>query len=164
MIRVRAARPAEALELSDLALRSKAHWGYAEVFLEACRAELTIGRDDIEREVVAVLDDDGAMRGFYLLRAQADGDDDSPSSGELDFFYLDPALIGAGHGRRLWHHMVVSAHQRGYKHIDIHSDPHAEGFYRAMGAQRVGEVESGSIEGRLLPLLRFDLEEGDPGV
>jgi len=156
MIRVRAARPAEALELSDLALRSKAHWGYAEVFLEACRAELTIGRDDIEREVVAVLEDDRTVLGLYVLRAKGDGGDDSPSSGELDFFYLDPASIGAGHGRRLWRHMVASARHRGYQHVYIHSDPHAEGFYRAMGAHRVGEVESGSIEGRLLPLLRFD--------
>ena len=38
------------------------------------------------------------------------------------------------------------------------SDPFAEGFYRAMGAVRVGDVPSGSIPHRNLPVLRFDLE------
>ena len=34
----------------------------------------------------------------------------------------------------------------------IHSDPHAEGFHVAMG-----EVPSGSVAGRVLPLLRIAL-------
>ena len=38
---LRAARPEEAAAISALALRSKAHWGYDEAFLAACRAELT---------------------------------------------------------------------------------------------------------------------------
>src|SRR5262245_20710052 len=34
--------------LSDLALRSKAYWGYEPRFLAACRAELTVHAGDIE--------------------------------------------------------------------------------------------------------------------
>ena len=42
--------------------------------------------------------------------------------------------------------------------MEIESDPNAEGFYKRMGATRVGEVAA-EIEGekRVLPLLRFDL-------
>ncbi|TCT06419.1 hypothetical protein EDC22_1111 [Tepidamorphus gemmatus] len=35
----------------------------------------------------------------------------------------------------------------------VDSDPFAEGFYLAMGAQRVGEAPSGAIAGRMLPRL-----------
>jgi len=36
----------------------------------------------------------------------------------------------------------------------IDADPNAEGFYLKMGAERVGESPSGSIPGRMLPLLQ----------
>ena len=39
---IRPARSGEAKALSDLALRSKAHWGYDAAFMAACRAELTV--------------------------------------------------------------------------------------------------------------------------
>lgn len=75
----------------------------------------------------------------------------------LDFFYLDPACIGLGYGRLLWRHAVAAARRHGHRRILIPSDPHAEGFYRAKGAHRIGEVPSGSIPGRFLPLMRFDV-------
>ena len=86
---------------------------------------------------------------------------EAPRHGILEHLYVDPAALGAGHGRRLWCHMVASARACGYKQVTIHSDPHAEGFYRTMGARRIGDVASGSIEGRRLPLMRFEVEEGE---
>jgi GNAT superfamily N-acetyltransferase len=173
-VSIRRARPSEARTLSDLALRSKAHWGYDDAFLEACRRELTVRPDRIEHDVVAVLETPGGIEGFYLLQAELDAAPDTSgrsvigagSEGaaktvpraELELFYVDPASIGAGHGRRLWRHAVSAAREHGCRRIFIHSDPHAEGFYRAMGARHVGEVASGSIEGRLLPLMQFDLD------
>lgn len=155
---IRPARPCEAALLTRLAMSSKAHWGYDEAFLRTCRDELTVGRDDIERHTVAVLEDCGVVRGFYVLRSgDSAGGSGTPRRGVLEFLYVDPVAIGAGHGRRLWRDMVVSARQRGYKEVVIHSDPHAEGFYRAMGARRVGEVASGSVPGRRLPLMNFDI-------
>ena len=38
-------------------------------------------------------------------------------------------------------------------HLEVDSDPHAEGFYRAMGMRRRGQASSGSIPGRMLPHL-----------
>lgn len=45
----------------------------------------------------------------------------------------------------------------GLSSLLIDADPNAEGFYLRMGAERVGEVPSGSISGRMLPLLRYGL-------
>jgi hypothetical protein len=43
----------------------------------------------------------------------------------------------------------------------LQSDPHAEGFYLAMGAQRIGQSESTVTPGRMLPLLRLVLDGGE---
>ena len=162
-ILIRAALPEEATALSELALRSKAHWGYDDAFLAACRRELTVSRARIERDVAAVLEKDGVAQGFYLLRAEGGSATGACHQAELELFFLDPSSIGEGNGRRLWLHAVASAREYGYRRIIIHSDPHAEGFYLAMGARRVGEVASGSVEGRSLPLMQLDLDGGEKG-
>ena len=41
--------------------------------------------------------------------------------------------------------------------MPIVADPGAVGCYRAMGARPAGEVASGSIPSRRIPLLRFHL-------
>jgi len=149
--------------LSELALRSKAHWGYDAAFLDACRDELTVAVADIEQGRVAVLEEGGLLRGFYLLRQEV-GDDETPNeatpAAELELLYIDPDALRRGYGRRLWEHAVATARRRACECIVIHSDPYATGFYAAVGARIVGETPSGSIEGRMLPLLRFDMREG----
>jgi hypothetical protein len=35
------------------------------------------------------------------------------------------------------------------------ADPHAEGFYLAMGAVRLGETPSESVRGRMLPMMLY---------
>ena len=93
---------------------------------------------------------DGRMVGFYSL----DGD---PPAGELGNLWLDPTSIGTGLGRRLWRHAIDAARRAGFTSLRIEADPHAEGFYLAMGAVRIGGTPSGSIPGRILPLLRYDI-------
>jgi GNAT superfamily N-acetyltransferase len=144
--------------LSELAFRSKAHWGYDADFMAACRTELTVEPRDIQDHVVRLLETAGGARGFYFLRPRELGEVPGGAEAELELFYVDPAAIGRGYGRALWRDMVVSARGCGYKRVTIDSDPHAEGFYRAMGARRIGEVPSGSIEGRRLPLMLVELE------
>ena len=53
--------------------------------------------------------------------------------------------------------MRIRPANTGFHTLHIHSDPFAEGFYLRNGAIRIGETPSGSIPGRLLPLLRLDL-------
>ena len=69
---VRHARPDEAAAISDLALRSKGHWGYSAEFLEACRDELTVSAAWCEAGTVLVAvdeSDDGVLLGFVALSA-----------------------------------------------------------------------------------------------
>jgi GNAT superfamily N-acetyltransferase len=133
--------------LGRIAVASKGHWGYDRDFLEACRPALVVVEDDVPDIVVA--ERDGAVIGWYRLAGE-------PPAGLLDDLWVRPDAIGTGVGRLLWTDAVRAARLRGLRTLLIEADPHAEGFYLAMGAKRVGVVASSSIAGRTLPLLRFD--------
>jgi GNAT superfamily N-acetyltransferase len=147
---VRPARADEAGLLSELALASKGHWGYDARFLEACRAELTLTPQDVTAQRAVVVERDGRVLGFHTLAGQ-------PPVLELAMMFVHPEHVGRGVGRELWVHAVDAADRLGAERVTIDADPHAEAFYLAMGAVRVGEVASGSIPGRSLPRLEYRL-------
>ena len=147
---LREARADEAGLLSEVALRSKGYWGYDADFLDACRAELTFSPGEVAGRRIVVADSPAGIAGFYSL----DGD---PPEGELGNLWVVPEQIGTGLGRRLWDHAVAAACGAGFATLRIEADPNALGFYQAMGAEQVGEVPSGSVPGRTLPLLAFTL-------
>lgn len=147
---VRPARRSEAAALTELALASKAHWGYDEAFLAACRDELTMHPADIDRRRTTVAEEDGRVLGFTTL-------DGAPPEGALGMMFVAPDALGRGIGRLLFEHTVTEARRLGFARFTIDADPNAEPFYLAMGAVRIGATPSGSILGRELPLLEFTL-------
>lgn len=150
MVEVRAARRDEAGLLTELALRSKAHWGYGRRLLDTWRADLTIAPEYITAHRVIVAQAGGRVLGFCAVSGK-------PPEGELDHMWVDPDAIGRGVGRRLWEHALEAARAAGCTALRIEAEPHAEGFYLAMGARRIGEVASESVAGRTLPLLRYSV-------
>lgn len=149
---IRRAKPQEARELTRLALRSKAYWGYSEDFLVACRAELTVTKAQIKDDRVAVAMDADELVGFYSLMG-------APPSGEVGAFFVDAPHIGRGVGRALFTHLAATTRAAGFASLRIEADPHAVGFYEQQGAELVGEAASGSIPGRALPVLELKLGE-----
>ena len=147
---IRPARPEEAAALSDLALRAKAHWGYDNAFLKACRAELTVTAVVMVDRRTFVLEESGRILGFYQLTLDA-------GIADVAFFFIDPPAIGHGLGARLWEHLVAEAKRCGATKLTIEADPYAEAFYKKMGAETVGTAPSASIPGRTLPLMEFAL-------
>lgn len=145
---LRPARIEDAAALSELALRSKGHWGYPAEFLEACRAELTIHPGQVPDVVVAEVD--GVVAGFRLLAV------DGPAA-ELDALFVDPPFIGSGVGGRLLAEVLATARALGVATLGLDADPGAEAFYARSGARTVGTTPSGSIPGRTLPRMEFDL-------
>ena len=146
---IRPARADEAQHLSELALRSKAHWGYSRQFMEACRAELTYSPQVCGSGTVIVAER-AAVLGFYRLVR------DVPVS-RLEALFVEPDEQGFGVGKALLKHALSAAEGLGAEVVELEADPNAEPFYTRCGAVRVGEVPSGSIRGRKLPLMRFDL-------
>ncbi|AUY51672.1 GNAT family N-acetyltransferase [Streptomyces sp. CB01881] len=149
-MRIRPARPDEAERLTELALRSKAYWGYDEAFLEACREELTLDPAGIEPRRTAVAEADGRVLGFVTLVG-------TPPEGELGMLFVEPDTIGRGVGRSLVAHLRAQAAALGFRRLTLDADPNAEPFYLAMGATRIGTTPSESIPGRELPLLALEI-------
>lgn len=152
-VSLREAREQEASLLSDLALRSKAYWGYPPEFLDACRDELTYTSEDVRHQTFVVAEVADVIVGFYAL------DRTATAQVELEALFVDPAFIGRGYGRALIEHATKTALAMKATALTIQSDPHAEAFYRAVGAELVGSRESDSIPGRMLPLLTIPLRK-----
>ena len=145
---LRPAASGEAPALSDLALRSKGHWGYDAAFLAACRDELTLRDDELSARRTLVAEVDGRIAGFGTLEGV-------PPVGALGMLFVDPAAIGRGVGGALLRALRDQARAAGFTTLTIDADPNAEAFYLAHGAVRVGAVPSESIPGRVLPLLEL---------
>ncbi|OKJ39169.1 GNAT family N-acetyltransferase [Streptomyces sp. CB01580] len=142
---LRTAEPYEAGVLTALTRRSKAHWGYPQATLDRMAGMLSISSATIRDGHVVVAERDGVVTGYYQITGE-------PPHGELADLFLEPEAIGTGLGRTLWEHAVDSAHSAGFHTLTLESDPHAEGFYLRMGAERIGEREV--APGRTLPVLR----------
>lgn len=165
----RRAVPGDAAELSALALRSKAIWGYSAEFMARCREELTLTPDQLEEDWGYTYEDAearGAERlvGFVLLsRCSAEqeikfqGESYSGEAFEVEALFVEPERLGEGIGRCLFTEALRACKAAAdHGRLWIQSDPNAEGFYLSCGAVRVGERESSSIPGRYLPLLAVD--------
>ena len=140
---LRLARPGEADALTELVMRSKAHWGYDADFLHRVRPALTLTDRHLATTVVADLDNRAA--GIATLAGK-------PPEGELDLLFVDPWAIGHGVGRTLFLDAVNRARACRMKRLLIESDPYAEDFYLHLGATRIGDTISPAT-GRPLPLL-----------
>ena len=150
---IRQALPDEASFLSGLALRSKAHWGYSQDFLNSCRSELTVKPSEIDSDsfdhVVAV--ENGSIVGFYALESV------SKTTYELSALFVEPNRIGCGIGSTLIEHAIYYLGEKGAKELLIQSDPHVSDFYASVGARHIGTRKSGSIPGRFLPMYQIDI-------
>jgi len=120
-------------ELSSLALRAKAHWGYAVAQLEAWRPSLEMSRESVLARPTFVGEINRRIIGFYSLVPSA-------PAWELDNLWVAPEYMKRGVGRMLVIHAGQTAAAGGASSILIDADPNAEPFYGACGATRVGEV------------------------
>lgn len=147
---IRRARPEEARRLSELALRSKAVWGYPPSFMARCRAAMRLMPAMLRANEYYVALEGREPLGFY-------GFEPEPEGLGLDMFFVEPAAIGRGVGRALWHHAVARARKLGAHELVAVSDPNAAGFYLKMGCRPAGARPSEVEPGRNLPVFRFAL-------
>lgn len=151
MIKLREPRKDELPALSELCLRSKAHWGYDDAFMAACVDELTIQAENLDTCHLHLAEDSQG----YIGVAQVLMEENNTAS--LDALFIEPARMGCGAGRMLFDWAVVTSRKLGATSMVIEADPSAEPFYLYMGAHKVGNAPSVSITGRILPLLKLTL-------
>ena len=145
----RRAVPDEAPLLNELTGRSVLSWGYEPEFLDWEPEAITVTSQFIASSPVFVLEDAGRIVGYYGLLGE-------PPEMALDKLFVEPDRIGTGCGKHLWQHAVATAREMGASVLTWYSDPHAAPFYRAMGAEWIGE-EPTSRPGWALQKFRFSL-------
>lgn len=149
-VSLRPAKPNEIDALTDICLRSKAHWGYDVAFMEKSRDALTIKPERVQSGDVVVAELHGRPAGVAAIAPDEDGY-------EIEVFFVDPNAMGKGVGAHLFQALVSLAAKRGITQLTIASDPNAAAFYEKMGARPIGSVPSESMPGRRLPLLKVDI-------
>lgn len=132
---IRRARAEEAAELSSLALAAKAYWKYPAELLASpdWRAQLSISAERVLSMPVYVHVVDQRVVGFYALER-------GWPQWKLQDLWVHPDWIRKGIGRSLLMHASGIAARSGVHELTIDAEPHAEPFYLALGARRVGAV------------------------
>ena len=148
---IRRALPSAAPALTRVAHAAKRHWKYPEDWIRLWRDALTVTPAFVERHPVWCAVRGASVPGLYALSGTG-------PVRELEHLWVAPGYIGRGVGARLLEHAVAALRADGARELRIASDPHAEGFYLAKGARRVGEVAS-TPRGRTVPLLVIEVSE-----
>jgi N-acetylglutamate synthase-like GNAT family acetyltransferase len=132
---VREAKSEEQRELTRLVVRATMQAGYDEAFIDRSMPGLTITLPLINSHCVQVAQDNSnkvvgvisvtptALQGIALLYG----------------LFVDPAHWKRGIGRVLFGAAVARAKEIKAGAIMIYAEPSAEGFYKQMGAIRIGE-------------------------
>jgi ribosomal protein S18 acetylase RimI-like enzyme len=156
---VRLAGADDSEELTDLAMRAKASWGYSRAFMDACRAELTMTPARMAAWRVWVAQVDQKIRGMIALRLGDGGDfGDFGVRAEVEDFFVDPGWHARGIGTTLMTTLLESCRSRNVSVVGLDADPNAESIYRRLGFVTVGRSPSRSIPGRTLPRMELRLD------
>ena len=151
-VEIRRAVGADAGDLSNLARRAKAHWGYPPEWMRRWKADLTLTPKYLDSRNAYVAQRDGRPIGMCVLELH--GEDAT-----LEHVWITPEFHRQGIGRHLVVHALDTARRAGVVAVKVVADPFAEAFYLKLGAQRIGTVPAPmpGAPRRVLPLLEFAL-------
>jgi GNAT superfamily N-acetyltransferase len=147
---IRKAKAEEAEQLTNLAIRSEAYWGYDSDYMQSFQSMYAVTESFIHSYPTFVLEKDNLIIGFYSILIEEKGT-------SLEDLFIDPHYIGQGYGKRLWNHAVEAGKSLGLKEFVIVTSPQAKEFYLKMGAVQTGEVESLVKKGRIIPQFIYKL-------
>jgi N-acetylglutamate synthase-like GNAT family acetyltransferase len=149
---IRRARQEESAMLTELTVRSKAHWGYDDSFMERARPDLEFKASKFLPDFhVYILEAEGEPLGYCSLISV------DSNTVELHDLFIEPRHIGKGYGKELWNYAVNLARTMGVSRLVLTADPNAEPFYAGQGAVRIGEKPSPVDSDRRLPVMEYIL-------
>jgi GNAT superfamily N-acetyltransferase len=158
----RDAQPRDAKELTMLTFESKKYWGYPDTYMELWTDQLTITPEYIEKNKVVLALEDGQIAGYFSITREgpeevlAVGNYQMAGGYFLDNLFIRPDYIRTGLGKALLFKAFEHCREQKIELLHVYSDPHAQGFYEAMGAEHPGELPT-KIPGRSLPIMLFRL-------
>lgn len=148
---IRKAELSDAKRLSDLALKSKAYWGYSKEDLQSWVDDLTVTPQMILKCQVFLYVIEEKPVGFYILNPPTN------RNSELEMLFVLPNFIGKGIGGFLLEHAFNKAKILPVVSITLLADPNAVPFYEKKGFKVIDKKES-SIAGRFLPIMKKSIK------
>lgn len=145
---IRRGHPREASELTALVFASKQSNGYDDAFMARCAEELRISEEDLHQDDIWV-----AVVGSKIAACARLKSTNTPHLAKISTFFVHPNFKRLGVGRHLWAHLLDTARKGQIARLHLDADPEAVPFYEAMGFHIIGQTPSGSIPGRVLPLM-----------
>ena len=131
---IRNAKPEEQRELTRLCVRATLHAGYDDAFVDRALPALTVTLPSIAAGAVQV-----AAQASGEVVGVVEVERTLPGIALLGRIFVDPQYWKQGVGRLLFGAAVRRANEWTAGALMIYAEPSAEGFYRRMGAIRIGE-------------------------
>ncbi|WP_159946657.1 GNAT family N-acetyltransferase [Polaribacter septentrionalilitoris] len=142
----------DAKQLTEIAIQSKAFWGYSNELIESWREDLTVTPKMFQEWNIYKYVLDNEIAGFYILNRA------NIRTSFLEFLFVSPKFINQGLGTKLLNHAKDYCLEGSSAIINVLSDPNAKSFYEKHGFKIIAERES-SILGRFLPEMEFEILE-----
>ena len=146
------AKSTDAQVLTQIALESKAHWGYTAEQLKSWTEDLTVLPETFDSWRGSKFMIANEIAGFYLLNRV------NARTCYLEFLFVRPKFIGKNIGKQLIVHAITSCRTNNCEVLNVLSDPNAESFYLKHGFKTMYQTES-SIPGRFLPEMEIQFLE-----
>lgn len=146
---IRPARITEGERLREIAIASKAHWGYDLDFVRRWAARGDFSAEGLRDKEIFVAEAEERLIAWAALIAK----------GEviwLDDLWVEPEWIGKGVGSLLFARAVERARALGGTRLEWQAEPNSVGFYEKVGGHYLRDGEPTSW-GRVLPVMGLDL-------
>ncbi|MDO6675240.1 GNAT family N-acetyltransferase [Tenacibaculum sp. 1B UA] len=138
--------------LTEIALSSKAHWGYSKDQIEKWKNELTVTSKMFAICNIYKFQVNDITAGFYVLHRA------NIRTSFLDFLFISPNFINQGIGSKLLEHAKDYCRRESCAVLNVLSDPNSESFYLKHGFKVIDKRKS-SIKGRFLPEMELYFPE-----
>lgn len=121
-------------ELSDVAIRSKRHWGYSKEAMELWNQNLTITEDFLKSHTVikATLEDE--IVGFFAL------EEIKPVT-RIAQYWVDTPYMRKGYGTVMYNYLKDYLKLRNVEKVTLVLDPNGLAFFEKKGAKILEKIE-----------------------
>lgn len=128
------ATPADCESLSELAIRSKRHWGYSKEAMELWNVNLTITEEFMNSHTIikATLEDD--IVGFFAL------EEIQPTT-RIAHYWVDTPFMRKGYGSAMFKYLKEFLKSKNVSKATVVLDPNGLAFFEKKGAKVLNKIE-----------------------
>lgn len=140
---------ADCEELTNVAMRSKRHWGYSKEEMELWNVNLSISEEFINSHTVikATLEDE--IVGFFAL------EEISPTT-RIAQYWIDTPYMRKGYGSNMYKYLKEFLKAQNVEKVTLVLDPNGLNFFTNKGAKVLNKIEH-NVKGKFLYIVEVPI-------